>query len=668
MWEDALYSFNNLPKAMQTLFEMSTTEGWLQVMASWMDCTGVGVTPLPNNQPWMSFVGFIHILLGSFVLLNLLVSMIINNYQNIKAQIEDGHRPDLSEDQKEWAEIEKLIFELKPPTVAKDPDDPFKRFFFKQVTHWLFELFITVCILANFFCMLCKRHDDDCKTTAMWSWVNFGFNLIFLYEAVAKMIGLGLRSYWAEKWNRTDLAIVFLSSVTIAVDFASGQFFCSANEDDTTNSVPGLGVLRAFRIARVFRLLKSAAPLQMMMNTLICSIPALGNIFSLICLFLVIFSVLHSTLFWNVNPEQELYGGIDDGEYGGNYGSFGNSFFLLFRQTTGETWNSIMMYCSQSDLNLACYETLDEYKNIIGCGKLEFGVIFHILWQFVGTFLMMQLITAVIIEKFLCFVKDQRAIVSKSSLDAFVHTWKRFDPGCTLVMPTADVPKLIVELEPPLGIRSDHYSAMKLLMMIRDLKIPVREDEKGACKVRYLDTFLALVRRAQHGLEDEPDDDMFESSASEEEESDTDEYAQENEASFSLKGRSKHNTSPQRSPQRKHKHRQTAVAAALQSIEAKAHAPSRLKDEWPQNLGKRPTIAHDYAARILQGSYKEYMEAKLQVKKLRYVQKVIPLKLGHLLRSSRASTAGSPRGNGRSRRVSPREQYAAFSGSFNSGI
>jgi len=547
-------------------------------------------------------------MMGSFVLLNLLVSMIINNYIKIKSE-NDGISPMITDEQKEWIETQKLVLQRKPRARRKGPENGFRRKCYNVAESGSFEVFITLCILGNFFCMLSKQHDDSCETNAQMVWINSVFALVFALEAVVKLIGLGPRWYFQDDWNKIDLAIVCLSSITLGVDFGMKQHICSGNLDDRVSSVPGLGVLRSFRIARVFRLVRRARSLELMIRTLITSLPALANIFALISLFLLIFAVLGTTLFWNVSHEQDLYGGVDGD---GNYASFGNAFFLLFRQTTGETWNSVMYYCSQSDLNLACADTLDDYKTMIGCGGPIPGRAFHILWQFVGTYLMMQLITAVILENFDDMAKDDVAIISKESLDDFVDKWNMFDPDAHSYIRTTDIPKLICELMPPLGVKARTISGPKVLAVIKDLAIPVRmiprPDDTGTIDtVRYKDTFLALVRRAQAQFpeEGEEEDDIFQSDVSEDDEveEEDDPYAEDGLISSA---RSKSSVRTPRSNKDEH---------------AGAPVEERLFRD------RRPTIAEDYAARILQSAYKEWRESRVQVHKVRSVEMLIPLAL-----------------------------------------
>lgn len=56
-------------------------------------------------------------------------------------------------------------------------------------------------------------------------------------------------------------------------------------------------------------------------------------------------------LFFNVNLYQDAGEFMDENV---SYAHFGTAFFSLFRQTTGEAWNGIMYYCSETDPYLSC--------------------------------------------------------------------------------------------------------------------------------------------------------------------------------------------------------------------------------------------------------------------------------------------------------------------------
>ena len=632
VWRRTTFHFDSTWRGMITLFEMMTTEGWLHVEASLMDATEEGTTPLPNNFRFMAFFCFFHIYVGTYILLNMAVSSIISNYIILK-NLERGITGMLTDEQREWVETQKLILNLMPRTRRRGPDNPVRAFFYRISTSGRFDAVITMCVFGNFICMLSRQHQDTCETTARFIMLNVGFVVIFLSEAIMKLIGLGPTWYFHDGWNKADFAIVILSCITCAVDIAGGRHICHG-DSDRAEGLGALGsTLRAIRVLRVFRLIRRAKSITKMIGALLSSIPALFNICLLIFLVLYIFGVLGTIFFWNVNVEQPEVG-ISGGKEGANYSSFTNSVWLLMRQMTGETWNYIMYACSQSDLAFACEQNLDEYMSPFGCGGPWLGEVFHVVWQFLGTLLMMQLVAAVVLENFNDLVRGEKALISKEHLDEFVDAWNRFDPDAQGYMLARDVPKLICALKPPLGVMEENHlesvTYSKCLLIAKDLDIPVR-----GITVRYTETILGLVRRAQIAtlsqeeeimiIDSDSDSDSSQEGASnmrsspgtnqQENEHVDDAYAEGTEAGPS------HQRFREEAPHHRHEHapkslrknKLTKTSATITKLTVTKLARNQTKSVIFR--GRRATIAEDFAARLLQGAYREWREHKVQLHK-----------------------------------------------------
>merc|ERR1712025_32678 len=65
---------------------------------------------------------------------------------------------------------------------------------------------------------------------------------------------------------------------------------------------------------------------------------------------------------------------------------------MLFRMSTGESWNGIMHDCFS---NATCYPGYE------GCGNTTVSVIFFVSFMLIGAFVFLNLFIAVIIENFL---------------------------------------------------------------------------------------------------------------------------------------------------------------------------------------------------------------------------------------------------------------------------
>ena len=74
--------------------------------------------------------------------------------------------------------------------------------------------------------------------------------VIFSFELVVKLSGLGWKGYLEDNWNLLDAAVVLMSWVEITT---------GASENNVQSS--GFSVIRGFRLLRIFKLLKTSQDL-----------------------------------------------------------------------------------------------------------------------------------------------------------------------------------------------------------------------------------------------------------------------------------------------------------------------------------------------------------------------------------------------------------------------
>ena len=96
--------------------------------------------------------------------------------------------------------------------------------------------------------------------------------------------------YWCDNWNKFDFIIVVLS--IFAFSGSSYEFNAS--------------LLRVFRIARLFRMIKVSKGLSQLFKTLVSSIPSLVNVGTLLLLLLFIYAIAGMTMFSNVAQGEHL--------------------------------------------------------------------------------------------------------------------------------------------------------------------------------------------------------------------------------------------------------------------------------------------------------------------------------------------------------------------------
>ena len=114
-------SFDNFFIAMLTLFEVASLEMWPSVMYSTNDVTKVGFAPERNGAEGNSMFFVLFISVMTFFVMELFVTVIIDNFNEIKAET-DGSAF-MTEKQQEWVKTQKQLAATKPKQFVAPPSE-----------------------------------------------------------------------------------------------------------------------------------------------------------------------------------------------------------------------------------------------------------------------------------------------------------------------------------------------------------------------------------------------------------------------------------------------------------------------------------------------------------------------------------------------------------------
>jgi len=123
---------------------------------------------------------------------------------------------------------------------------------------------------------------------------------VYFVECILKLGAIHL-SYFKDRWNVFDFFIV----ITSLIDFVWPMIMEDQNlslDTDLFKIFRLLKSFRALRALRVIRTIKFLKNLQITVNAIIQSIPALGSIIMLIGLVLYIFAIIGKGLYKDVDP------------------------------------------------------------------------------------------------------------------------------------------------------------------------------------------------------------------------------------------------------------------------------------------------------------------------------------------------------------------------------
>ena len=101
-----------MAEAISTMFQMSTTEGWIDVMNDGIDSVGIDMQPVVEKNVYWSFFLMVFIFFGNFLILNLFTGVVCDTYNNEKEIL--GKNYLLSDHQKKWLEYKKQSMNFTP--------------------------------------------------------------------------------------------------------------------------------------------------------------------------------------------------------------------------------------------------------------------------------------------------------------------------------------------------------------------------------------------------------------------------------------------------------------------------------------------------------------------------------------------------------------------------
>jgi voltage-gated sodium channel len=176
-------------------------------------------------------------------------------------------------------------------------------------------------------------------------WAHHAILAAFVFEVLLKLAAVApaWRRYFGDGWNVFDFTIVVLSLLPFSGELAM--------------------VARMVRLLRVLRLVSAVPKLRLVVSTLVHALPGMGHVLLLVALLFYIYAVAGYHLFHVADPER--------------WGTLGSALLTLFQVATLEGWAEVM-YAAMEASSLAW--------------------IFFISFVIVGTFVMINLFVAVVIN------------------------------------------------------------------------------------------------------------------------------------------------------------------------------------------------------------------------------------------------------------------------------
>ncbi|XP_045478266.1 voltage-dependent T-type calcium channel subunit alpha-1G isoform X2 [Harmonia axyridis] len=209
----------------------------------------------------------------------------------------------------------------------------------KAFVEWkYFQQGILLAILINTLSMGIEYHEQPEILTHVVEVSNIIFSAIFAVEMLLKIIAEGPFGYISNGFNVFDGVIVILSAIEIC------QKFMGESHMDS-----GLSVLRTFRLLRILKLVRFMPNLRRQLFVMLRTMDNVAIFFSLLILFIFIFSILGMNIFGCKFCEEngrDEHGKCllidDDNRDRKNFDSLLWALVTVFQILTQEDWNLVL--------------------------------------------------------------------------------------------------------------------------------------------------------------------------------------------------------------------------------------------------------------------------------------------------------------------------------------
>ncbi|XP_076261446.1 ca[2+]-channel protein alpha[[1]] subunit D isoform X11 [Rhynchophorus ferrugineus] len=468
-WEPNRFHFDNVAKAMLTLFTVSTFEGWPGLLYVSIDSNEENKGPIHNYRPIVAAYYIIYIIIIAFFMVNIFVGFVIVTFQNEGEQ--EYKNCELDKNQRNCIE-----FALKAKPVRRYI--PKHRIQYKVwwfVTSKPFEYAIFTLIIINTITLAMKFHGQPEEYGNVLDYLNMIFTAVFAMEFVFKLAAFRAKNYFGDAWNGFDFIIVLGSFIDIVYQDVSppgqkkikfsGNFF------------------RLFRVMRLIKLLSRGEGIRTLLWTFFKSFQALPYVALLIVMLFFIYAVIGMQMFGKIESNDlESDSSISRNN---NFASFFQAVLVLFRSATGEAWQEIMMDCADTK-KAKCDRRLNRTESQY-CGS-DTAYPYFISFYVLCSFLIINLFVAVIMDNFDYLTRDW-SILGPHHLDEFIRLWSEYDPDAKGRIKHLDVVTLLRKISPPLGFGKlcPHRVACKRLV---SMNMPLNSDGT----VLFNATLFAVVR------------------------------------------------------------------------------------------------------------------------------------------------------------------------------
>ncbi|XP_046849024.1 sodium leak channel non-selective protein-like [Xenia sp. Carnegie-2017] len=443
------FNFDDIWHALLALFEALSLEGWLDIR-----------NVIENRESLVVYGVYIHgyVLIASMIGLALFVGVVVNNFNENKGTAL------LTVDQRRWEDLRKRLRLTQPLHLPLRPDDsPIRSRLYdilqsKRYARLNAFLVALNCLPLAVVPWIVQPSDDLTKSLMLLSVV---LTIFFVVECIVKIVAYTFKGYWRSRRNRFDFTLTVAGVMWIILHLS---FVYHGNHRTEHRPIYdgtiwlGVGVI----LFRFLSLSGKHDTLKMLMMTVVMSLVKSFYIIFVLILIMMSYAMIGVILFGTVKHGA---GVTPDA----NFEDSISAMIVLFRITTGEDWNKIMQDCRKE--KPYCTEISGEDYWESDCGY-QFGAIcYFISFYVILTFVLLNLLIAVIIENFsLFYSSEEDAALSHQDVYQYQLTWNLVDQNRKGFITVRQARLVLRLLRGKLGVDSSTFLYKHICLEIEKLR------------------------------------------------------------------------------------------------------------------------------------------------------------------------------------------------------
>jgi Ion transport protein len=432
VWAPRRFCFDSIGESLQTVFDLFTGEGWPNIALVGID-SGVG-GPVRGRTLGAAAYYILTELVLNIILLELVASVVVDTYQRLKNERNGASL--LSREQASFMANIRVAMGARPPQIVKPPKmkgqhpkvAEIRKKIFKLVGSSLFEWLVIGIVALSAIASSLTFYGQSAGVLKVQEVINWIVTVLFVAEAGLKMFGLGLQQYFQSSWNIFDFVL------------CAGSILSAILQAGIVGTI-----LRVFRIARLFRIVRVSTGLQRLLRSIGVSWPSFVNIITIFSLNIFIFSIIGMNIFSGV--KLTVNGVLSENT---NFDTFGNSVISLIRFSTGEDFPVMARELAVSPPYCIDSGPLEN------CGVPQATATIFFVFFFITSVMILAMLTAVILEAFDESSDEDKDIFGVYKLTPNIATlyswlWVQEDKRVRMLLPIEKVQRIVASLPVPFG-------------------------------------------------------------------------------------------------------------------------------------------------------------------------------------------------------------------------